>query len=574
MTSTSPVSSAGEVWLVHLSSSLPEPLTVARVALADALRRSTLTVVVADDDTTVRLLQLSGLAAGEVDENAEVGERHAKGAAAALTEVLAEASGPTVVAAVDNVAQLAAWEVAQNLDQVIVVDTLDAAERVLAMMHAGADLQELLHPRGFSVALSVADAGIGHPATSETHVVVYAGPPSPDGSWLTIRGREIEVRTHGMSPRAAGSVTARQGKERRVEEDAPRRLVIGTANYAGQGGEWARVVREHARGWTARNVHVVSPGAPLVFGADLPLTTVEWAEPATRLDLAVELVVGATDIVMEAMRPLLAMRDGSDAANATDTTRAGEDLEALRSSGRNVALLFHGSELRRPRDHTRLTPWSPFFQAQTRALTASLERKTELVHRIVDDFDGRVLVSTPDLLDYVPRAVWVPIVVGIASFAPTPPPLTGRRPVVAHAPSSSWLKGSEWVDPVLQRMDAAGLLTYRRVENIAPIMMPSLLREVDVVVDQIVLGNPGVLAAQAMAAGRLVLAHLPESVRRRFADAPPVVETTPATLEQVLLSVIENPEHYGQIAARGVEFARTYHDGRMSARILTEAMGS
>jgi hypothetical protein len=319
-------------------------------------------------------------------------------------------------------------------------------------------------------------------------------------------------------------------------------------------------------------MHVVTPGAPLVFGADMPLTTVEWAQPATRLDLAAELVVGATDIVLEAMRPILAVRDGSDAANATDTRRAMEDVDALRASGRNVALLFHGSEVRGPSDHVRLTPWSPFHQAQTQVLTASLEQKTALVREAVADFDGPVLVSTLDLLDHVPGAVWLPIVVGPRSFLPTAPALTGRRLVVAHAPSSSWLKGSEWVDPVLQRMERQGLLIYRRVQNLPPIMVPSLLREVDVVVDQIVLSNPGVLAAQAMAAGRLVLAHLTEPVRRRFPDPPPVVETTPATIEQVLLSVIENPEHYGQIAKSGVAFARKYHDGRMSARVLTEVL--
>jgi hypothetical protein len=205
-------------------------------------------------------------------------------------------------------------------------------------------------------------------------------------------------------------------------------------------------------------------------------------------------------------------------------------------------------------------------------LTASLERRTETIHAAMADFDGPMLVSTPDLLDHVPGAVWLPVVVGPASFIPAAPALTGRRPVVAHAPSSSWLKGSEWIDPVLQRMDRDGLLTYRRVQDMPPIMVPALLREVDVVVDQVVLGNPGVLAAQAMAAGRLVLAHLPEPVRRRFPDPPPVVETTPETLEQVLLSVIEDPEHYRQIAAGGVTFARKYHDGRMSARVLTRVL--
>jgi len=571
MKSTAPATGASEVWLVHLSSTPPEPDTIARVGSADVPRSSTLTVVVGPDDSTIQLLEPQDLPPGEL---AEVGVRHVKATAVALAGILAAASGPVVLAAVDRVARLASWDVVQELEHVVAADSLDAAFRVVAMMRAGADLDEVLHPPGFSVALSVADAGIGLRASSETLVTVDQGPPSSDASWLTVRDQDLEVRTHGMSRASAREVTARAGRQRRVVEDQPRRLLLGTANYAGQGGEWARAVREHAPGWTARNVHIVSPGAPLVFGADLPLTTVEWANPATRLDLALELVVGATDIVIEAMRPLLAVGDGSDAANATDTRRAREDIDALRSSGRNVALLFHGSELRRPRDHTRLTPWSPFYQAQTQVLTASLERKTELVHAVLADFDGPVLVSTPDLLDYLPRAVWVPVVVGAASFVRTPPALTGRRPVVAHAPSSSWLKGSEWVDPVLQRMEREGLLTYRRLENVPPIMVPSLLREVDVVVDQVVMGNPGVLAAQAMAAGRLVLSHLPDPVRRRFADPPPVVETTPATLEQVLLSVIENPEHYSQIAARGVEFARKYHDGRMSARVLTAALSS
>lgn len=556
---------------MHLSSTRPELGTVARVGLAVAARSITLTVVIDEDSSTVRVLELQDLPPRELPE---VGLGHVKGLVDALTDFLAAAPGSVVLAAVDRVAQLASWDVVQELDNVVVANTLDAALRVVAMMQSGTDVDEVLHPAGFSVALSVADAGIERAASSATLVTVDQGPVSPGTPWITVGDQDLQVRTHGMGRWAASAVSARQGRRRRVAEDEPRRLLLGPANYAGQGGEWARAVREHAPGWTARNMHVVPPHAQLVFGADLPLTSAEWAEPATRLDLAIELVVGATDIVVEAMRPLLAVWDGSDAAGAWDPRRGREDVEALRSSGRNVALLFHGSEVRRPSVHARLTPWSPFYRRKAETLTANLERATEIVHEALADFDGLVLVSTPDLLDHVPGAVWLPGVVGRASFVHRAPALTRRRPVVAHAPSSSWLKGSEWVDPILQRMDREGLLTYRRVQNLPPIMMPSLLREVDVVVDQVVLGNPGVLAAQAMAAGRLVLAHLPEPVRRRFPDPPPVVETTPATIEQVLLSVIENPEHYSRIAERGAGFARKYHDGRMSARILTEALSS
>jgi len=569
VTSTTRAGDAGGVWLVHLSSTRPETGTVARVELADTPRSSTLTIVLSKDGSTIRLLEPPDLPRGRLTEAAL---SHVKAAAAALIELMAAAPGPVVLAAVDRVAQLAAWDVVQELDHVVVTSTLDAAVRAVSMMQAAGDLDEVLHPPGFSVALSVADAGVGSPTNSETLVTVDQGPHPPGTPWLTLRDQDLEVRTHGMDRWAARSVTVRQGRRRRVQEEAPRRLLLGPANHAGQGGEWARSVREHAPGWTARNVHIVPGQALLTFGSDFPLTAAEWAEPATRLDLAVELVVGATDIVVEAMRPLLAVGDGSGSAQAGDPRRAREDIDALRASGRNVALLFHGSEVRRPSVHARLTPWSPFYRAENVALTGGLERTTDRVHEALADFEGPVLVSTPDLLDHVPGAVWLPGVVGPPSFFRTAPALTGRRPVVAHAPSRSALKGSEWVDPVLERMEREGLLTYRRLQNLPSVMVPSLLREVDVLVDQIVFGNPGVLAAQAMAAGRLVLAHLPEPVRRRYPDPPPGVEATPASIEQVLLSVIENPEHYSQIAASGVEFARKYHDGRMSARVLTEVL--
>lgn len=572
VTQEPPTTDRGEVWLVYVSCARPGPETVARVRGSHAQRNSVLTVVPAEGASRTRVVKSQDLPEGDLGV---VEMAHLKGAAAALSDFLVTAPGlPKVLVAVDRVAQLASCEVAQHLHDIIVTGTLEAAERVVARLQAGAGPEDVLHPPGFSVALAVADAGVGRAAGAGPLIRVNQGQVPPETPWLTIGDNAVEARTFGMGRMAARAVIARQGPSRRVVEVAPRRLLLGPANYAGQAGLWARAVRDHAPGWTARNVQVVPTHALLMFGADLPLTSVEWGDPATRLDLAVEHVAGATDIVVEAMRPLLAVRDGSDEANGWDPLRGREDVDALRASGRNVALLFHGSEVRRPSVHARLTPWSPFYGSRAEALTSSLEKTTEMVHQALAGFEGLLLVSTPDLIDHVPDAVWLPPVVGPASFIQDAPALSGKRPVVAHAPSRSWLKGSQWVDPILQRMDREGLLTYRRLQNLPTMMMPSLLRQVDVVIDQVVLGNPGVLAAQAMAAGRLVLAHLPEPVRARFPDPPPVVETTPATIEQVLLSIIENPEHYAQVAGRGVAFARKYHDGRMSARVLTGALGS
>ena len=51
-----------------------------------------------------------------------------------------------------------------------------------------------------------------------------------------------------------------------------------------------------------------------------------------------------------------------------------------------------------------------------------------------------------------------------------------------------------------------------------------------------------------------------------------MVEATPETVEEVLVSVLEDRERFAEVAAAGVAFARELHDGRLSARVLTKGL--
>jgi hypothetical protein len=90
-----------------------------------------------------------------------------------------------------------------------------------------------------------------------------------------------------------------------------------------------------------------------------------------------------------------------------------------------------------------------------------------------------------------------------------------------------------------------------------------------VLADQIVLGNPGVMAAEALAAGRLVVAHVAEYVRERLPLPLPVVEATPLTFEEVMRDIAANPDTYRPVAAAGRAFADTVHSGRLAAERLS-----
>jgi hypothetical protein len=485
-----------------------------------------------------------------------------------ITELMAE-GGPVVALALDRLAERALWGAVQEVDHVLAVRSADAAERLVALIGQGRTPDDILFPPGFNVDRCLRAQAVPPVEGGDRRLVLREGVDGdhPD-RWMMLTADHVEVRQDLLSSFQRRAVRARS---RTVAPSAPgRRLLIGPANYAGQGWEWARAVRAHCPGWDAANLEVYPRRASLAFGSAAPVAAGEWKLPSVRVELALDEVLRSTHVLVEALRPLLGVGEPTTAADGWDPVLGRQDADALVDSGRQVALLFHGSEVRQPDVHARLTPWSPFELDRGDRQTLARHQAVQRVHLAMDGFPGPRFVSTLDLLDNVPDGTWLPVVVGPGAFAPASPALAAPRPVVAHAPSNSALKGSAWIDPVLDKLDSAGLISYRRVADLPPVAVTALIREADVVVDQVVLGGVGVLAVQAMAAGRLVVAHLPESVRRRFPEPVPVVEATPQTLEQVILSIIEDRAHFARVAEKGITFARTYHDGRLSAQVLSE----
>lgn len=481
----------------------------------------------------------------------------------ALAAHLAALPGPVVAVSLDLLATRALHGATAALDTVLAVSHHEAAARAVALLQGGRSVADLVYPQDPPAFAP----GAGDEYPEEVSVTVTEVPAGEAGRWLGVGPCTVAVETTQLRPLQRAAVRERASTVLTLPARAPHRLLVAPANYAGQGAAWARAVRDHLPGWDAANMTVPSPRAPMAFATDAMVMPEDWADPVTRIDLARQQVAPATHVLLEAMRPVLGT--SSPGADCWSPTEGRRDVEALRADGKDVALLFHGSEVRRPDAHARALPWTP-FGGPADETAAAFRRTTERVHAALADLDGPVFVSTLDLLDYVEDAHWLPVVLGPEDFRPAPPALTRQRPVVLHAPSSSTLKGSVWVDPALEKLHEAGLIEYRRLTHASPMTMAWQLRQADVVVDQVILGNPGVLAAQAMAAGRLVVAHLPGHVRRRFPEPPPVLEATPLDVADVVRDIALHPDDYRATAAAGPDFTRRLHDGRLSARILAD----
>ncbi|MFK5634179.1 MULTISPECIES: hypothetical protein [unclassified Ornithinimicrobium] len=366
---------------------------------------------------------------------------------------------------------------------------------------------------------------------------------------------------------------------------ARRRLYLGPWNTAGQAYAWARAVEQHLPDTAAQNLWAQRSAAQAHFHypADHHLSVL--AQRGHVREIHGERVLReATHVVLESGRPVLA-----DFHAGTMLT----DLPALDAVGVEHAVLYHGSEIRDLREHAERYPHSPFgggWDDYFRTVQSVVDKNRADLERYAVA-GGRVLVSTPDLLDAVPGATWLPLVVDVERFATAAEgtgvvPLERKRPVVLHAPSNPRLKGTEVVEEVLARMERAGLLEYRRVRGVPHAQMAGFVADADVVVDQLVLGNPGVLLAESLAAGRVVVSHLTPAVRARMDEADaglggrgavdggvPVVEADAESFEAVMHELLNGRAATHEVAARGPGWVRRHHDGRRAAAVLGGWMG-
>lgn len=350
-------------------------------------------------------------------------------------------------------------------------------------------------------------------------------------------------------------------------EAAGARLLVAPVNAAGQGEAWARAAERELDGVAAISMQVGgSGGFAHEAGIRVPPPVFAWSRDwQAELRRIVEHTV--THVLLESGRALLAGGIRGDLH---------ADLRRLAAWGIPVALVWHGSDVRDGARHAREHPRSPYVDpswahdeldeiaARNRALAARSALPS--------------LVSTPDLLDDVPGAMWLPVVVDPAAWAADAPPLGhGGRLRVVHAPSSGAVKGSQLIEPVVLKLAAEGVIEYRRVERVAHADMPDVVQQADIVLEQFRLGSYGVAAVEAMAAGRIVIGDVDERVAESVESAtgarPPIVSVAPEALERALRDMAADPSAALAAAAQGPAFVTRAHDGAHSAAVIARALG-
>ena len=343
---------------------------------------------------------------------------------------------------------------------------------------------------------------------------------------------------------------------------SPRRLVIGMLNTAGQARQWANAFRHNtavaAESWALQR----SEGTAIAYAADRTYPPINGAIDQAFIDL-LSAPLKPTHLIIESGKPISVR--GS-------VRRMLFQAAIARRHGIRLALVFHGSDIRVPSLHAAVHPDSPFHKSLD-GLTAKLEQKTQQMHRWLRVWPFPIFISTIGLKYFVPRAQWLPVIPDASWFEPMTGISADRpRPRVLHLPSGRLLSQSDRVDQICQKLHDEGLIEYRSISGVPPSEVRAHVEWSDMVVDKFGLGGTGVMGAEVMASGRLLIGEVDQIVRDELPDLP-LIQTPIAGLEPVLRDLVADRSTWAARAAAGEAFARKYHDGRYSAAVLAKWMG-
>ena len=340
-------------------------------------------------------------------------------------------------------------------------------------------------------------------------------------------------------------------------------VLVGPANFAGQAHQWSKAITKHGK-----NIHAVSQSVDrggISFPADYQLGISTYRNHQWGKSHLAWIKKNFDWVLIDGMRPLLGPLYGEDCI---------QEVDVFLSSGINVGLIAHGSDIRIPSVHADLYANSPFRNVprDKRDWVAQLERQSTRWNHFFNDFEGPTFISTLDLLDFAPAAKWLPVVEDIDLWKNGENISKESSLRVLHVPSNGYLKGSDEIDLILNSLHDDGVIEYVRAENIPFEKMPNLIKSVDLVVDQIVLGTAVTgTAVQALASGKIVVAHVQGKAKSILQEIScPIIFADKTSLRETILNVASNPNLVRDMSAEGVKYAARFHDGKVSAKAIID----
>ena len=187
----------------------------------------------------------------------------------------------------------------------------------------------------------------------------------------------------------------------------------------------------------------------------------------------------------------------------------------------------------------------------------------------------RCILRRRELIPYLqkewfpaPFLVESPVV--LSEFEPKYPDPAEPRPLVVHCPSNKGTKGTSAVLRAIERLRGDHEFDFQLIHDVERRKALTAMRECDVMIDQLVIGEYGNAALEAMALGKPTVCFIKASLLAQYPPSFPIVNANQDNLVEVLGQLLHDGKRRHQIGRRSREYIEKHHDARKVAKHLVD----
>ena len=139
-----------------------------------------------------------------------------------------------------------------------------------------------------------------------------------------------------------------------------------------------------------------------------------------------------------------------------------------------------------------------------------------------------------------------------------------------HCPSKKATKGTKYVLQIIEKLKQTHDFEFKLVHGLSHHKALEIIRNCDIMLDQFVLGDYGVVSTEAMAMGKPTVCWIRPEVVKLLPPDIPIVNASLDNLGDVLARLIHDGKLRHQIGLDSRKFVETYHDAHKCARDIVK----
>ena len=149
--------------------------------------------------------------------------------------------------------------------------------------------------------------------------------------------------------------------------------------------------------------------------------------------------------------------------------------------------------------------------------------------------------------------------------------------IIGHAPTNRQIKGTKYIVAAVAQLKEQGFaVELKLIEGLNHTDALKEYGEIDVFVDQLIVGWYGVAAVELMSMGKIVLCYIGDKGRRhlpgKFLEELPILNASPKSVYEMLKKCLQlSHEERIRIGQRSIKFVRKWHNpGKIAVEVTKD----